>query len=201
VSDQYLPDLSDCGMSIQVADVKRSPAWHTEVVEYETGFTQRNRVRLRPMMAWELRLRLITETQYLDLLDFWHQHSGAFEAFWFNDWTEDDPVQRTFATAAGANTRYKLPHDAMDSATIYVGGVADPTATVDLTTGVVTFAAAPAEDVVLSYSATNARYRTRFAEDMLPADVRKFLMYGAELRLAQVAIGNYDYWTGPENSA
>lgn len=194
MSDLYFPDLAECGRTIEIADVKKTPNWNTEEVRYETGFVQRNRVRVRPLISFELRLPLISDAQYLEILNFLHQHAGAFEAFWFQDWTDVNPTARVFSTADGATMTYKLPHDAMDACTIYVDGVLDVAAAVDLATGVVTFPAAPAEGAVLTYTATNVRYRARFASDELPTDVHKFAnWHKATVELDQVAIGDYSY--------
>lgn len=185
MSNLYYPDL-------QMATLKKTPTWLTEEARYETGFVQRNRVRSRPLYTFELAYEILTVAQYESLLNFFHQHAGMFEAFWFRDYTDLTPVGRTFATADGASLRYKLPHDAMDSAAIYVNGIG-VAPTVDLATGVVTFAVAPAAASVLSYSATVVRYRARFGNDDLVSQRHKFIAYGGEVTLLQVAIGDYDF--------
>jgi len=178
MSNLYYPDL-------QMAELRVTPVWATERVVYETGRSQQNAIRSAPLLQFSLRYDLLRPTQYNALLNFFHRHRGGFEAFWFRDYTDLDPTGRDFGVGDGTTVEFKLAHDAMDTCTVYIDGIAIPGAAIDLATGIVTFAVAPPLGSRLTYDATNARYRCRFTHDQLPSDRFKFIAWGARVELVQ----------------
>lgn len=178
--------LAEVYPDMQHADLTCESTYSTEVTEYETGYVQRNALWIAPRALFRFRYGILTEPQYRLLWNFWSEHRGAYGAFWLQDYTEPNPVNKMIARAGGAATEFKLPVDYMDAAVIYRDGVVDALAAVDLTTGVVAYAAAPPAGSVLTFDATNAYYRVRFQTDPLPADRHKFIAWGGEVRLTQV---------------
>ena len=179
MSGLYYPDL-------QMADLVVTPIWATEVVQYETGFSQRNALRDAPLLRFKLAYDVLLAAQYDDLLNFFHRHRGQFEAFWFRDYTDLAPTLRDFGVGNGITIEFKVGHDAMDACIVYVDGIPEPTATIDLADGTVAFLAAPAAGQRLKYSATNARYRVRFGNDDLASQRHKYIAWGGEVELIQV---------------
>ncbi|HUT62185.1 MAG TPA: DUF2460 domain-containing protein [Phycisphaerae bacterium] len=179
MSNLFYPDL-------QMADLVTTPVWATEAIVYETGYVQRNAVRDAPLLKFELSYDYLTPAQYEGLLNFFHRHRGAYESFLFHDLTDLAPVARDFGVGDGLTTDFKLAHDAMDACLIYVNAVLNPAAVVNLATGRVAFPAAPAVDARLTYSATNARYRVRFLDDMLPGNRFKYMASATQVVLMQV---------------
>lgn len=179
------------------AECTITPQWATEVVQYESGYAQRNNIRDAVLMRFSLQYRLLLEVvgyrfEYQELYNFWLRHRGVFEAFWFSpelmDPLDRNPVGRDFGIGDGTTLIFKLPHDRMDACVVQVDGVPDAAAVPNLATGYVTFPAAPAADTRLTYTATNTSYRVRFGNDALPSTRFKFMAWGAAVELVQVRV-------------
>ena len=178
MSDLLYPDWPQ-------AELRTDQAWATEQVGYETGWVQRNALWSAPMHRFRLAYGVLLPAEYAALRDFYLQHRGVYEAFWFADFTEAAVTGRRFGTGDGATTVFKLPIDSMAAVTVYVAGV--PTAVVaDLAQGRITFAAAPANGTALTFDATTPRYRVRFGNDALSLSRHRFMAWGAEVELLQV---------------
>jgi len=169
---------------IKTGELEINADWPADVVTFEQGGSQRNLPWASARHRFKLTYGYLSEAQFAALRAFYLQHSGRFRPFWFQDYTAPNITGRTFDRGTGYRTRYKLPIDGMDSATIYVGGVATA-AVVDTETGQVDFAVAPAAEAVLSFDAVNARYLVSFASDVPEFQRFKYQAWGLQVELIQ----------------
>jgi len=179
----------------QQADLEVTPVWATEVVSYESGYTQRRPLRSRVAYRFDLSYPQLSDADYRTLRNFYDRHMGAWDGFWFQDFTEVDfttqvrsVAGKQFGIGDGITYEFKLPHDRMDAATIYIDGaaVAPALMLLDLALGIVMFDTAPATGEILTYDATNPYYRVRFAEDSPKTTSHKWMFWAVEVKLDQV---------------
>ena len=138
------------------------------------------------MLLFEIVYELLLPDEYPQILNFFHRHKGGFESFLFQDFSDANPTARDFGVGDGTALTFRLPHDKMDACLIYADGtLVESGVTVGLTTGTVVFTAAPATGVRLTYSATNAKYRVRFASDELATDRFHYNAWGLTVDLVQ----------------
>jgi len=181
VSNLFYPDM-------QHADLEMDTNWSVEATAYKTGYVHRDWLWNGPGARFQLHYGILTDAQYRNLWNFFCQHRGAFEHFWFTDYTEPNPRAKLIAIADGNLLNYKMPIDAMDAVpppVVYRDGFIDAFATINTATGVVSYMAPPPAGAVLSFDADNARYRVRFEHDDLPSDRHKFICWGATVTLVQ----------------
>ena len=180
-----IPDTYPTTPAPEVAEAVFAPGWHTEVVEYETGYTQRNADWIAPISGFRLRYPIVTDAEFRDLWNYFVARRGTHGTFYMIDFTEPNPVNKMIAVADGNTYEFKLPVDRMDTVTIYRDGAIDALAAVDTTTGVLVYAAPPPAGAVLTFDATNAQYLVRYARPM-PSERHKFIAWGATVELVQV---------------
>lgn len=167
------------------AELAVDQTWTTEQVAFETGWVQRNALWAAPMHKFTLAYPILLPAEFDLLRNFYQRHRGAYEAFWFRDYTEAAVAGRWFGEGDGTTVQFKLPIDYAAAVTVYVDGVATAV-TADLTQGTVTFATAPADGTELTFDATGVRYRVRFANDVLALDRHRFIAWGSRVELVQV---------------
>lgn len=147
--------------------LKRILIMPAQVVEYETGLEQRNRIwqypRFRFDAQWQFPLSQITANS---VQNFWVEHGGDFETFLvqptdFGPGT-DISTGQVLGKGNGVRTLYKVYGNRFGSAQVYVNG-SSVSATYSGGNGLITMGAAPASGAVVTADVTSERYVVRFA--------------------------------------
>lgn len=165
---------------------KRRQGWNTAVRTAASGREFRASNWQVPrgarVLAYEF-LRADAEFQELQQIEgFFNTCRGALHSFLFDDELDNTVTAQTFALGNGSTTQFRLvrtqgghvmaPDFVNLPASIYANGVLQASGVTVTSAGLVTFSAAPAAGVVLSWSGTYL-WRYRFARDEFEAD--KFL--------------------------
>ena len=180
MTEEYYPEL-------RMADVQVEPAFATELVSYEEGYSQTRALRNHPLYGFTLRYPVLKPAEFDTLLNFFLGRRGMFETFFFQDHYDPNPRGRVFGVATGTQLRYQLPHNWTENVVIKADASVIGAVYVDPLTGAVVFDVAPAADSLLTYDADNAAYRVRFATDGFQYTPEKFFAYGGNVKLQQVA--------------
>ena len=179
MSDLTYPDIRTGKLSVE-------PRYSTERVLMETGYEVRNALWNHAALRFSMDYEILTAVEFDELLNFFLRHRGGFEAFRFDDYADLAPTTRDFGVGTGVERQFKLPHDYTEGVAIYVDEQANSGVYVNPSNGRVLFAAAPVAGARLTFSAISAGYRVRFADDSLPYDRHRFVMYGGRVSLEQV---------------
>lgn len=143
------------------------PMFSTNIVSVNSGFEQRNINWSEARAVYNVAHAVKTEAQMAELIHFFRMVRGRAIGFRFKDWTDYSTTGESIAIADGILDTFQLiktytyglgilqyvrtinkPVDG--TVTIYVDGIADGTATVDTTTGIVTFVSPPALGAVIT---------------------------------------------------
>lgn len=162
------------------------PGFKTTVITLSSGHEQRNIDWEYERGEWDLAYGIRTKSAYNETLEFFRARRGRAFGFRFKDWAdyELDSTQQ-FAEGDGATLKFQLfkwyggyltgysrpiqkPVDG--TVRVFVDGVEDTGATVDSTTGVITFLSAPIASAVISASG-EFDVPVRFALDRMAASV------------------------------
>lgn len=170
-------------------DVVKTPRWNTKVQSSVGGKEVRARFFAAPIWRWQLSYEVLRQASAFQelqtLVGFFNQRQGRFDSFLYSDPTDNSVTAEQFGTGNGSQVTFQLVRNYggfVESvvnvnvfATLYVNGVAKtygPDYTVDNSTGLVTFAVAPASGAVLTWTGTYY-WRVRFDQDT--ADFQNFL--------------------------
>jgi|SRR5579864_120150 len=150
-----------------------TPIEYSEIVEYDSGFIQRNLVWLRPKYMFSIGYEALRDddTTYMYIRNFFRKRRGQYQSFIIQDptlagaspagsigYTSSGP--EVFAVADGVSTLYKVGIDKATGIRTYTDGTLDsPQPVISLATGIVIYATAPYAGAVLSYDATATYYR------------------------------------------
>ncbi|HUC63438.1 MAG TPA: DUF2460 domain-containing protein [Alphaproteobacteria bacterium] len=168
-------------------NVVRSPIWSTRVQTTVSGKETRTADWVTPLWQWELQYELLRDDatdELRTLMGFYLQRQGSYDDFLFQD-PDDNSVAGAVvdSSADGSTTAFQLlrslggypePMTAIDAVSaVYLNGTAQATSgwSVDLSTGILTFATAPASGSAITADFTYY-FRVRFKED--EADFEKF---------------------------
>ena len=139
--------------------------YRTDLARFDPGWVQRTARWSRSYRKFTIKYDVMLPAEWQLLLNLFERQKGGLSEFRFDDYVTPSPVGRQFAVGDGTTTVFHLPHDYTSGAVIYADGAAVPTVYVDSESGRVQFATAPARGVELTYDATEAAFRVRFAED------------------------------------
>ncbi|HEV2162236.1 MAG TPA: DUF2460 domain-containing protein [Stellaceae bacterium] len=197
MTQPVFPALAGLGWS-----VKRAPVWKTRAQQAISGKETRLADWSYPAWQWELTFDFLRATpsaaEFQSLVGFFNQCRGAFGAFLYADADDNAVADQAIGTGDGATTVFQLarsfggfiePVLAPNTVSaVYLGGVVQtPSAySVDSTTGLLTFTAAPASGAAITADFTYY-FRCRFVEDTV--DFEKFMatLYRAQ-KLAFVSL-------------
>jgi uncharacterized protein (TIGR02217 family) len=142
------------------------PRFSTSIIVDGSGAEQRNANWGQPLGRWQLGERSLTQLEIHYFLDFHTARKGATEGFRFKDWTDYQAKFQPIGTGDGNKTQFQLVKNYTIAAysairpilkpvggtvKIYLNGVKQASGwSIDITTGVVTFAAAPGAGVALT---------------------------------------------------
>lgn len=154
-------------------DVERGaqggPRFLTTIVELTSGFEKRNQDWANSRALYDISYGIQTQSDYQVVLAFFYARRGRARGFRFKDWSDyttgtsqlifnvgDDTTSvfqlRRPYTDAGGNTFYRDITKPVDGTVrIFIDGLETTAFSLDTTTGLVTFTAAPALDAVLTW--------------------------------------------------
>lgn len=162
--------------SIQLSEnvekgAKGGPQWNTDIVPLDNGRENANQRWTYPRHMFNIGYgsnNSLERTDWMGVKSFHFVRRGRLFGFHFKDWADYAATATAFGTGDGVLTAFQLyktytdgtysytrkitrPRYAVGAGTtIYVNGVADPTAVVSLTTGIVTFLSPPANGAALT---------------------------------------------------
>lgn len=151
------------------------PDWPAEIVELSSGLEERNTHLSAPLRSYDARFGVRTPAELYEVLELYHVAHGRLYGFRLQDWTDyrSGPPHRTpafddqaFAVGNGVATQFQLrkryasgSHEFWRDITrpfgqITIGVNGAPLGggfTVAMSTGIVTFAAPPANGATISW--------------------------------------------------
>lgn len=197
MTEPVFPALPGLGWS-----VKRAPVWKTRAQQAISGKETRLADWSYPVWQWVLTFDFLradpVAAEFQSLAGFFNQCQGAFGTFLYADADDNAVTAQTIGTGDGATASFQLvrafggfiePVLAPNVVSaVYLAGVAQSPSSysVDPSTGLLTFTAAPASGAAVTADFTYY-FRCRFAEDTL--DFEKFMatLYRAQ-KLAFVSL-------------
>jgi uncharacterized protein (TIGR02217 family) len=139
-----------------------------EVVTTDGGWEQRNLRRSQSLLEFDISYPHAQRDDevYLAVKAMYKASRGGGLGFRFKDWSDYQASAAVFGTGDGTTTAFQLgiPYTAgstthtrritrpITPVSIFIDGVVTATATVNYSTGAVTFSPAPADDAVLSWT-------------------------------------------------
>lgn len=159
--------------------VTKTPKWSTRVQTSISGREYRAAFFTLPLWSFKLSyevLRAGAQQELQQLAGFFNARQGSFDSFLYADPSDNAVTAQQFGTGNGVATAFQLtrslggnaePVAALQAApAIYANGVLQAGVTVNLNTGIATFAAAPANAALLTWTGS-FYYRCRFLQDEL----------------------------------
>jgi uncharacterized protein (TIGR02217 family) len=167
----------------------RSPVWKTGIQTTQSGRELRTSFMSYPLYKWSANFEVLrtaaSYTEFQQLIGFFNSCAGSFQLFNFMDPDDNAVTAQNFGTGDGVTNVFQLvksyggfvePVLAPLSFTIYVAGTATG-ATVNTSTGTVTFSTAPASGAALTWTGTYY-YPCRFLADTYDFDRAMSTFYG-----------------------
>lgn len=151
--------------------LRRMAIMPAQVVEFESGLEQRNKVwtvpRFRFDLGWEFPL---DDTTVNSILGFNIEHGGNYEAFLFQPALIDTGAAalsgQVLGKGNGAQVVYKTYGNRYASAQVYVDG-SSVTATYSTGGATITLAVAPTSGQLVTANVTSERFVVRFDESQI----------------------------------
>lgn len=167
MSDTYPVSLARYGR------LRMTSLWRTVVTEYEGGQEQRDARWLTPRFRFDISYDLLEDAPRPEkmfvwqvLFDHYMDRKGRFASFHFQDWTRADRLKEILGKGNGVRTVFKIYEDKASAITVYKNNVVQSTGfTLDLTTGKITFTAAPASGDLITADVTQGLFKVRFDMD------------------------------------
>ncbi len=142
------------------------PGWSTTVVTTVSGHERRNANWSQARGRWNVAHGLKRREQVAELIAFSRARRGRAFGFRFKDWTDYQALAQTLGTGDGTGQSFQLVKHYASGGEVVTRSLAKPVAgtvkvyrdgteatsgwSVDLTTGLVTFATAPATGVIVT---------------------------------------------------
>lgn len=172
-----LPDNIERGASI-------GPSFLTVINTLQSGAEQRNIQYIFPRLLIDASYGVQSKQDYEQILEFFYARQGRARGFRFKDWTDFQITNTAIGIGDGSRTQFQI-HRAYTSGTVTfnrpitkpigstftftVNGSPTTPASVDDTTGVVTFSSAPALSAVIAVTSGEFDVPVRFDTDTLQA--------------------------------
>ena len=156
--------------------VVRVPTWKSNVMESASGREFRAGLMTYPRYKYQLKYEFLRDTASLTemrtLLGFFNQVRGDFDTWLFTDPDDNSVTAQQFGTGNGATKTFQLVrtnggfaepvYDLNGNPSVYVAGVLKTLGTdYTISSGLVTFTAAPANGAVLTWTGS-FYWRCRF---------------------------------------
>lgn len=144
---------------------KGGPNYEVDIVTTKAGYEHRSLIRPEALCKYNISCGIKRPEQFQQVIAFYRARKGKAIGFRFKDWTDFQAVNTEIGIGDGSTVAFQLSKMYKDeggyeirtiskpvdgTVMIYVDGVYTPTVTVDTTTGVVTFPAAPAASTVIT---------------------------------------------------
>jgi uncharacterized protein (TIGR02217 family) len=142
------------------------PGWSTTVVTTVSGHERRNANWSEARGRWNVAHGLKRREQVAELIAFFRARRGRAFGFRFKDWTDYQALAQTLGTGDGTTMSFQLAKHYASGGEVVTRTLAKPVAgtvkvyrdgieatsgwSVDVTTGLVTFATAPAAGVIVT---------------------------------------------------
>lgn len=143
------------------------PEYSTDVVVLQSGYEQRNSNWSQARVRYNVAYGVKTPAQLQSLIGFFRARKGRADGFRFKDWTDYQATAQSLGTGDGTQTQFQLVKNyASGSVTetrlvtkpvngtvsLYLNGVLQSSGaySVNYTTGLVTFTAAPGSGVAVT---------------------------------------------------
>lgn len=170
-------------------DVERGamggPRFKTRVADKDNGHEKRNIVWERTRGQWDVGYGIQREIDLVRVINFFYARWGRGHSFRFKDWSDykldhsiigiGDGVQTQFQASkrysSGGYNYDRIITKLVDPITVYVNDI-ETAATVDLNTGLITFAAPPGPDYISISGEFDCH--VRFASDELNVSAESF---------------------------
>jgi uncharacterized protein (TIGR02217 family) len=169
MSNQLFPTFSG-----QSWPVKRTPRFNTKVKSAISGRESRAAFMAYPLYDIELTFEYLSLTDYQTLGGFFKSRKGKFDSFLFTDADENSVTAQFCGAGDGSNKVFQLvrttggftePCENINgSPSIYLNGVLQASGYTIGSTGVLTFTAAPAGGVAITWTGSYY-WRVRFNQD------------------------------------
>lgn len=156
-------------VSIEPTELIRIPILPAQIVTYESGLEQRNRVWNHARFRFDLRwLFPLADVQVNSVANFFLEHGGDFEAFLFQPelYSAGLGSLAVLGKGTGARTSFKTHGNRFGSAQILVDG-SSVTATYSAGNALITLAAAPSSGAIVTTVVQSERFVVRFAESQV----------------------------------
>lgn len=189
------------------------PTFSTEIVTIDSGFERRNQNWSQARRRYDAATGLRSATDVATLTAFFHARAGRARGFRLKDWSDyTSAASGTGATAAtdqaigtgtGAQTAFQLAKNytsggvthartiakpVAGTVTIAINGTPQPSGwAVDTTTGIVTFASAPASGAAIT-AGFQFDVPVRFDTDQLNLSVENFLEVRGHIPLLEIRV-------------
>lgn len=155
----------------QKEPVEKTFEWKTDIVEYDNKNNQRNRVWSTPRRHWFLNFAFMEKRIRDRIIEVFNRAKGMYDSFLLKD--EDDYSATSNFVGDGETKIFQLEKDYYpisadfsevgwtedkkdikeSTVTVKIGGVPQPSGwSVNYTTGIITFTAAPADEVAIEVS-------------------------------------------------
>jgi uncharacterized protein (TIGR02217 family) len=168
-------------------DVTRTPEFATKIQRASSGKETRIAYMTAPIWRWVLKYDVLRQntvtTELSQLLGFFNARRGKFDSFLYTDPIDSAVVAAQIGVGDGATTVFQLTrafggftenvYDLNGAASIYKNGVLQASGYSVSATGLLTFTAAPAAGVVITWTGSYY-WRVRFDQDM--AEANNFLV-------------------------
>lgn len=155
----------------------RTPIFKTLAQQSASGDEVRASLWSLPRWQWTLSFNFLRDNsnnEFRTLVGFFLARRGSFDSFLFDDLTDESVVGQPIGTGDGSTTSFQLVRsfqgftepvfNTKGTSTIYKNGVVVPSANWSVTTGVLTFTAAPASGAVITGD-FGYRWPVRFVSD------------------------------------
>lgn len=166
------------------------PEFKTEISTLANGAENRNFVWSQPRMEWDIAYGIQSRGDLQNVLSFFYARGGRFHGFRFKDWLDYQVLAPiTFATGDGSTAAFQLNRVYTDlggftysrtikkpvsgTVSVFVDGSEDGSASVDTTTGIVTFSSTPAVSADLTWTG-EFDVPVRFDVDRIGVNLRNF---------------------------
>lgn len=172
--------------------IKTSEMWRTLITDFESGKEQRKKKWAFPKRKVNIPYNLIHESEIENVWDFYHDRSGAYEAFWFYFIKSRKWKGEYIGKGDDSTVTFDLPSKSTDesSLTVYVDGT--PTSVTFLSGGGqassdrIQFSVAPAANALITATFKGIlRLKARFAEDNLDDELFKYMIYNFGLTILE----------------
>ncbi len=157
--------------------VTKTPMWSTRIQPKVSGRENRAAYYSLPLWTFSLSyefLRANAKQELQQLVGFFNARQGRFDSFLYADPSDCAATGQLFGSGNGNTSKFQLvrslggfaePVIALPGGLqVFVNGVLQPAVTVDASTGIVTFAAAPAAGAALTWTG-QFYFRCRFVHD------------------------------------